>query len=364
MEPSDTQSQPVESSKSKMPIFSSLLFLVIIAVAGYFFLIAKPKISGLEVAEKTASFLSKTFLPDGRMLGGFKCDPSEVEKCTPYEVSPVQPHVGQAIYSFFNLAEVTGNQWYREKSDKAINSVLDRCDKDKKICEWNYFPLAHYYEKTKEEKYLTRGMLPPSEQFLTMPTYDAIIGNVGHKLASLYNATGDIRFKNRLIEIADEEIAKGNSTDPFVSMSAVWSVYLPLYKITNNLKYLIAAEDFFDTHEIMRETNFEPFKNLGITQVSLKGVDGLLGLAEISKKKEAYRAQAHTVLQEAIYKLWDTPEALKFDGDYGFLDTPLPDDLSTISEANDNRPHKSTLLNGWMTKLFTLMKDDKFELPK
>lgn len=348
--------KPTSFWKRTILIWSIFILLAIAALGAYFWASAKPaSISGLEIAVKTASFLGKTFRPDGSVLGGFSCSQGSQNKCgTPITLSAAAPHYGQAIFSYVLLAEATGDQSHKAKADRAINYVLDRCDTDIHMCEWNFFPLAQYYEKTKEEKYLTRGMLRPAEQFLTRPDSAVINGNVGHKLASLYRATQDERYKNRLLEIADAELLK-QTVSPDLTFQIIWSIYLPSYKITNDPKYLLASESFFNSYDMAERVMSEEFKNPGSIANLIKAADALLSLAELSENREAYRMQAKSVLQAVLNKLWDTPQSLKFNGDYGFLDV----DMSTTEEEI----HKSTLFNGWLIKLFVLMKDERFEQP-
>lgn len=352
----DLGPQISEPRRMNKPLLFILPILIAVAVGfGYFIFRDKPRpqITGLEVASKTASFLDKTLQPDGSMLGGYSCDSSTADKCLPMALSADQPHYGQAIFSYFLLAEATGDQSHRAKADKAINYVLDRCDTNVLMCEWNFFPLAQYYEKTGEDKYLTRGMLRPAEKFLTMPSYDAIIANVGHKLASLYIATQDERYKNRLVEIADAELEKPIENNN-LAFQVIWSIYLPAYKISRDAKYLKASEAFFNNYNMAERIRLEEFKNPASIAYLIKAADGLLGLAELSESRKTYRAQAQAVLQAVLNKLWDAPQNPKFTGDYGFLDV----DISV-----DEKIHKSTLFNGWLIKLFVLMSDEKFEEP-
>ncbi len=341
--------------RKKSFLWILLILLLALLAAGYFLTKTKSpsEISGLEVALKIATFLDKTFQSDGRMLGGYTCSVSAAGGCVPFELTPEQPHVGQAIYSFFILAEATGDQSYRVKADRAINWVLDHCDADANVCEWNYFPLVKYYEETGEEKYLTRGMLPPSEKFLTMSTEDLVIGNVGHKLASLYKFTGDVRFKNRLVAVADAELIKPIE-NPNRTFQVIWSIYLPAYKITNDARYLQASETFFDHYDMAERTKLEKFEDSASIIYLVKAADGLLGLANVVEDKQTYRDKAHLVLQAVMNKLWDTPEHSIFNSDYGFVEDTVADDKNA----------KRTLFNGWLMKVFVLLANDKFEAPK
>ncbi len=350
--------QNLESPKTKKSFspFSSaiiLVLVVVVAVSGYVFF-RSDRITGLEVALRTATFLDKAFQPDGKLFGGFECEKSASgSECPPIPVLAEHPHTGQAIFGYFLLAEASGDPSYREKADKAINYVLDACETNLTMCEWNFFPLTQYYQVTKEEKYLTRGMLPPAEKFLAMSDYDTIITNTGHKLAALYTATKDERFLKRIVGIADAELQKPIESNNLM-FQIIWSVYLPVYKITGDPKYLLASREFFDNNDVAKRIKREEFKDVASIAYLVKAADALLSLAELGEKRDIYRAQAQSILQVVLNKLWDTPENPKFTGDYGFIEDTL----------NENKSTKETLFNGWLIKVFVLMKDAKFDEPR
>ncbi len=336
-----------------------LIILVIIAVAGYLFFLSTriPTISGLEVAVKTASFLDKTIQPDGSFIAGYSCDSSKPQKCSePIPLSLTQPHVGQAIFAYFLLGEETKDKSYREKADRAMEYVLNACATNAKVCEWNFFPLAHYYKTTQDEKYL-KGMLRPAEGLVTMNQDYIVFSNAGHKLLSLYEATGDTRYRERLLEVADAELEKEKNVPVEKRAHRViqdaWSVYLPAYRLTKDTRYLRAAELLFDKFDIA--SNLEQFSTPTNLLFAVKGADALLSLAEISPNQELYKRQAHSLLQALLHKLWDTPRNLKFDGDYGFTDV--------ISDGQVAKAHKSALTNGWLIKSYLRMGKELFEEP-
>jgi hypothetical protein len=349
---------PPQSPKkrSSLPLMLGLLLVILAILALWYFGTQPPepiKITGLQAAQKTALFLDTTIQADGGMIGGFECDEDEQDKCAPFSLSAVQPHVGQAIFSYFLLEEATGDQTYRAKADRAINYVLDACDTDVRMCEWNFFPLAQYYEKTGEDKYLTRGMLRPAATFLAMPEGDVIKNNVGHKLASLYKATNDTKYRDKLVSVADfaiKEIESSPKDFPYMAQVA-WSVFVPAYDITSDQKYLEVALNFFDNFNVIKR--IDGFKNQEATVPAIKAADVLVSLSKIAPNGDKYRQQAHQITQEILKYLWDTPQDFKFDGDYGFVD-----DLSTPGEAN-----KLTINNGWIMKILVLLKDDVFLEP-
>lgn len=326
-----------------------LVFLAVITIGWWYILFRTPQITGLEAALRTATFLDKNLLLDGSMLYGFRCVLS-TNQCELMKSREGPPQLSQAIDGYYMLAKATGDKSYLKKADRAMNFVLKKCQTNVETCVWNFSPLARYYFDTKDDKYL-RGMLHPAEQFLIMSNTDIINQSVGHKLASLYEATGDIRYKNRLLAIADEELLswpRGQDWSRY-SIQVAWSVFVPAYTVTHDQKYLTASENFFNSFDLAGN-----FGKLDFDESVVRGADALLSLADMSDRGAVYRAQAQAVLQEAIVQLWDNPQNPKINGDYGFLDTT----------ASDRRIRfKMTLTNGWFMKLFTSMADEKFNLP-
>ena len=277
-------------------------------------------------------------------------------------LSATHPHLGQAIYSYALLAKATGDQTFKGKADRAINYVLDGCDTDVRMCEWNFFPLAQYYQETKEDKYLTRGMLRPAEGFLMAHPQALINTNAGHKLASLYQATGDERFKNKLLELAESELkpeSASNIPEAYsYAIQVVWSIYIPAYNITQDPKYLTAAKSFFERFDVVQ--NIDKFKTIQTASIGVKAADALIALSGLdNEKKVAYRSQAHVVLQNILDNQWDTPERKIFNGDYGLIDEAW----SPSNSSNENMIHKPTLFNGWVMKLLILLGSEMFQAP-
>lgn len=357
MEPQNIQPQspqnlapPIsEPRRMNKPLLFIVFILIAVAIGfGYFIFkdTPRPQITGLEVASSTSLFLDKTLEADGGMAGGFSC-PASADKCHKYGVSQDQPHLGQAIYAYYLLAQATGDESYRTKADRAMNFVLDKCQTNVEMCTWNFFPLARYYLDTKEEKYL-RGMLVPSEQFLAMSDKNVIAQNVGHKLASLYQATGDERYKTRLLAVADAIPFEEQDIYPISFVQEVWSVYLPAYAITNDEKYLNASERYFDHFYWQENITGFPF-----TDLINKSIDSLLTLSEISSRGAIYKGYAHDLLQKTMDEYWDTPENLIESGDYGFFDV----------QDDPRAKFKKTLSNGWLMKSYIRIGDEKFNLP-
>ena len=170
------------------------------------------------------------------------------------------------------------------------------------------------------------------------------------RLASLFTVTNDSRYKDRLVKIADKEIIgyNGQATYPIRNIQLAWSIYVPAYNITKDRKYLAAAERVFDNFDVAA------YFSENWSASAVKAGDVLLSLADISEKGSRYKKQARDLLQLIIDERWDTPESTKFTGDYGFVDA---------FAVEDKPASKASLFNGWLLKLFVLMKDEKFKQP-
>lgn len=337
--------------KSRLIIFITLLVVAVVGLWYTFF--RTPQITGLEVALKISTFLDKTLQPDGGMVAGFECD-STTHECSPIAVKNDKSNLtlDQTIYGYYVLAKISGDDTYQTNADRALDLVLDKCQKTVQVCAWNFLPLARYYFGTKEDRYL-QGMLRPAEEFLVMSNAEIIKQKVGHKLSSLYQATGEERYKKRLLEIADDELLSWPRGQEGVmatySIQVIWSIFLPAYDITHDQKYLSASEQFFDSFNLIKY-----FERGGHIEAVMKGADALLSLSKASSHGAIYRTQAHAVLQEILNKSWDSPQNPQINGDYGFLST---------ASTDKNTKTKMTINSGWLMRLFGTMADEKFNLP-
>ncbi len=349
-------SSDFNAPKSNKKPLASLILLIIVAILGwvvYVLFFSSPKITGLEVAVKISSFLDETLEVDGGMTSGMFCN-KNTKVCSDIKTQTSdQPHLGQAIYSYYLLGRITEDSSYREKADKTMDFVIKKCASESvAMCAWNFFPLARYYFDTKENKYLI-AMETPAELFLKLSDEDLILQNTGHKLASLYKATEREEYKTRLLSVANQELSSWppNPNSPQGrSIQVVWSVFLPAYDITKDEKYLNASKEFFDNFKL--NENFSKFLYLDPV---VKGVDALITLNEITEKA-SYKKDAQRSLQELLNKYWDNPENLKATGDYGFVEMPEKEVPPVLTV-------KKTITNGWISKSFIRLSKEKFILP-
>ncbi len=326
----------------------------------------RPQITGLEVALKSATFLDKLIRPDGTILGAVICN-EKTEKCPPegykenylYIIPSPFPFF-QVINAYLLLEETTGNKHYREKADQAINYILDRCNTETDFCKLNFSSVAQYYDKTGDQRYLS-VMLNLANGFLSESDEAVILKGTGRNLALLFDATGDVRYKNRLLGAADAELNRPLYQDKNADyiIQAIWYLYLPANQVSKEAKYLDTAEVL--VNDLLKQGRvleiFEDQINATIT------ADVLLVLADL-RGSEEYRTRAHNILQELLDSAWDTPENIKYRGDYGFIYTLTRDRTLTAAEIQQKPGlfNYWKLFNGWIVKLFTLMKDDKFNL--
>ncbi|OGM96255.1 MAG: hypothetical protein A3B86_03890 [Candidatus Yanofskybacteria bacterium RIFCSPHIGHO2_02_FULL_38_22b] len=377
----DDQNTGKESLKSKRYFlfrFNVVLFVLISAIIifslWFFWYRAKtdepitqePQITGLEIALKSATFLDKLIRPDGTVLGAVICN-ERTEKCPPegykenyLNIIPSPFPFDQVINAYLLLEETTGNKSYREKAEQAINYILDRCNDETDFCKLNFSSIAQYYDKTGDQKYFS-AMLSLADNFLSESDEAIVFEGTGQNLALLFNATGDARYKNRLLKVADAELNRPlyQTENADYIIRAVWYLYLPAHQVSKEAKYLTVAETI--VNDLLKQGRvseiFEDQINAIIT------ADSLLALADLRGNGE-YRTQAHNILQDLLDSVWDTPENIKYRGDYGFIYTLTRDRTLTAAEIQQ----KPGLFNYWkvfngrIVKLFTLMKDDNFDL--
>ena len=332
--------------KSRLLIF--LLLTAIIVVGLWYSFFRTSQITGLEVALKTSTFLDKTISSDGLMVAGFLCQMG-TGVCNPMPINLNQPNLSEMVYGYYELARVSGDESYLAKSDQVMDSILYKCRTSFQMCDWNISPIASYYLDTNDKRYLD-ATFSSAKKLLSLSNKDLIDQNAGRSLALLYQATQDERYKKRLLGAADKELLSWpQDRDRFeYSMRVVWAIFVPAYEVSNDPKYLLASEQFFDSFNLGENFDLDSMPLESI----LEGVDALLSLSEMSDRGEVYKTQAHVVLQEALNQSWDNPVNLKLNGDYGF----------GYLMAKDQSYVKRTLHNGWFIKLFAMMADETFNL--
>lgn len=330
MEPENLQSpltiQAQPQPKKKIHILLILILFGILTVGGiYFFGLArtthiKPmQLTGLEVAQKIAVFLDKTLAEDGSILEGYSCADN---KCVPMAEASDQSYNGTVAFAYFTLAEATGDQSYEEKANGITGFSSKRCEGNPKDC---------------------GGQVPQS-----VPPKSLMNDN---ELSNLYGQTGDIRYRDKLLEQADKELENLSASleEMKADIQRIQSVILPAYDVSGDEKYLIPVMAFFDNLVL---SDLGELENDYVAPSAAKAADILLTLGSLSRSKidsELYRNQAVSILEEILAKLWDAPENLKYNGDYGFV----------VRGAADYKP---TILNAELMETFAKMGSVKFNL--
>jgi hypothetical protein len=343
----------IEISKSKKTIVLGIVSVIFLAALGYFFLKPDalqpvPKASGLEIATQTVNFLDKLLQQNGGFFNGYKCKAGNCVVATTEAISTYP-----ATLAFYELSKATGDQSLETKAMNAMNYSFDACKANVTLCERNFVAISKLYEITKDRKYLDEGLLRSSEEYLAAPVDEVSTQNTGQKLALLYDATGDKRYYDRLIEVANELLDLNEDQDPAVfqhttptEIQNAWSVYLPAYRISKDSVYLSQVKTLYDN---IVYSEMEQYGNA--VSVVLKIMENLIDVSEITGEAK-YKAKAVELLQNTVYYLSDNPSNKKFTGDFGFIDN-----YKKMPEYD-----KVVIYNGWLARLYLRMPSEQFKL--
>lgn len=331
-------------------------------------------LSGLEIAQRTAKFLDSTIKPDDTFHLLYNCH-VESKDCA-LATNAEQVRNGQVILAYKDLFQETQDQSYKQKADKAMDSILKACQENDDYCIWNFFALYEYYKETNDQRYKS-AMLKVADKGLEpgKPLISYLNLNAGNKIAILYDITGDKKYKEQLEKMAQDTLsgALDNATDnPVIlkmstdsgefpirkkSLHIMWDFYLPAYKVSGNSVYLQPIKEFFDNVHTPTQVSilFQAVTNSDLDEIAELALalsedftDGSIPTDDIEK----YRLRARTIL-ESLLVFWDTPEHTLYTGDYGFLSSVLARNVTI----------KETLINGWQMRLFLKMKTQQFTVP-
>ena len=275
----------------------------------------------------------------------FRC--SAIQKTCATVIDPSRPpHMGYATMSLDHVGRAMNDDRLVNKAKKLIDQSVENCEKDARYCEWNFFPL-HYYAKTTGDARYRASMLKVADTIMgDRPMRELVGNNLPVKLWLLYDVTKDETYRERLTELADEQLAvypRDRQNDDIVysyeggdvrayDIPIIWSLYLPAYKATGDAKYLKPTTDFFDATRL--EDNVDKFWSISATGDLVKAIEALLDIAEAdSARHDAYRAKAQTIVDILLKERWDTPENVLVNGDNGLLVSPT---------------EKATNIQGWL----------------
>lgn len=305
--------------------------------------------SGLEIAKKTALFLDKSIAQEGVFYLTYDCF-KDKKDCY---VSPTGGPSGQAIVAYKELFRKTGNAQYRQKADSLVEAYLKLCQNNN-LCATNNTAFLDYFRETGDNKY--KEAILKMAPTITNPhsLNDSFINADGRKLKVLFEATGDQKYLDQAKILGSRFLNGEFNNDPsnpilytekdFVvrkqDLRLIGYMYLPIYQITGDPKYLAAIQNFFNKANLTN--HLDQYKPGGELDLILT-MDTLLALGD--------KAQAEKIAQVFIKELWDNPNNIKFNGDFGFV--------QNFSNQNN---YKSTVNNGWLILLFLQMSDRTFNL--
>lgn len=300
-------------------------------------------LTGLEVAEKIAIFLKKAKRGDGSFYLRYRCSPTIQDICV---VQMDEGPSGQITIAFLELYKKTQDLEYKLLADSAIAYQLAACQRIVKECERAMTAFAAYYVDTKEARYRNAMMRVEKHVLSEKELGGNLANNDGGKLELLYKVTGEEKYRNRLVQIADRFLAgefKGEGAQPFITAY----VYLPAYRVTNDSRYLAAAKDLITKANL--PANLSEFEQKENSYALVVGLDSLITL---SQTDSAFADDAKKVGEFLLRTLWDTPQNKKFNADYGFV--------HFFGKKEPNA--KYTVNNGWLAFLYATMGEERFTL--
>ncbi len=347
-----------------------ILIIVVLATAGIVIawqqrkvvddaVTAAPATAG-ELAAKTIKFIDAALDPATERYDlSYTC--SEVQKtCKPRHNPDIPPHMGYAIISLREVGLATGDTRLVEKSKTILHDAINKCADDPRYCEWNFFPLHHYYKATGDQKYLDAMLAVSGNVTAPRPVRDLIKANIPVKWWRLYDATGDEKYLKQLTDLADEQLRvfpaerlnddlvyrDGQTDVRSYDLPMIWAVYMPAWFASRDEKYLAPAREFFDATDLAANTSL--FFDVTATGNLLKGVESLLNAAEaIPERREAYRKEALDILRVVLQERLDTPDRTLVNGDHGLLVSPH---------------EKETNIQGWLTYTLLELGDEPLKL--
>ena len=226
-----------------------------------------------------------------------------------------------------------------------MSAILKNCQIDPNYCDRNFFALFAWYELTKEQQYRD-AMLKMADRLMLTKLLDTIVAdNHGLKLEMLYKITGNHKYRERLLAIAEGVLNKV-PISPQVTPKVIWNSLLPAYRISANDKYLQTARNYYDQTEVL-----DKLKKASKGQVLISDIlamENLLELASIDSPSK-HLDQAYEIAQYMVKSQWDNPQNKKFEGDYGWL-----------KNTGRDKNTELTLHTGWIIRLFLKMADQTF----
>ena len=308
--------------------------------------------TGLQIAEKTAQFLTKAQDADGRFALRYQCF-LDRKDCL---VSPTITPSSQIIVALNNLSKQTGSNLYKQAADKAIEAYLIECQQDAKTCGRNHAGFRDYFKETQDPKFKEALLKISPDLMAKRSLFDRLASSDVNRLASLYEVTGDQKYLELIVEITDQLMAGGADSDPrntilytdsgfpvrLHDLMALDFTFLPAYRVTQDPKYLEYVKTYLTKAKLAQ--NIGSFKESNNLSELIYGMDAALQVGSADN----FQAVAQTLIND----LWDNPNNVKYNGDFGFL--------QYYGEEKGNA--KATITNAWFITILLQLKDQTFQI--
>lgn len=362
-----------------------IVFLVVIFLSGYFepdsdaaieptaevFLPVQTTSTREEVIGSLTEFINSSMNSDGNFVSRYRC---EFRNCLPQV--ELEKYVSYPILALLS-AEVSGNEGvnFKDRADLAMGSVLASCEKNTQVCSDNLAILYKYYQDTEDVLYKNLILSVATENYVedriaTQSSTQLIDDNFFKKLEIFYNVTGDNKYKQIIVDAADETLENWpyglNGASMYVAEIypvtfdmplAINGLLLPACRITGDRDYCSRAEEFY--LNVSLADNMNAFASQGEvgTIALLNAVEGLTVLNSMNETnldlKPIFASEATLLMNRLIGWYYDSPSRVVFNGDGGIL-TGFVRDVPDPNGVN----YKRVSIDGWIA---VLLQDPVFE---
>lgn len=325
------------------------------------------KLTGLEIAEKTAVFVFKTKGDDGLYQSFINCDVRNGPNCNGNFYDATMSTNSLAMEAYNALFESTRDTDYKTASENESLIMAQRCFSNSSAylaCGDVLHTLIAEYKSAGKPEYL--GILNSIEKALTDSTNLQDPNRKGKSFINLKSADASIKLyefnKNEDIRKAAESylnlvdetdtgadadpngvLYSSNGIDVYSISCEVKGAMLDLFSATQNKNYLDKAKNFFDAARISDNA-----QKLQSSSAVLHCAEALEQLSKIMGETK-YDGEAVSLLQYLVTNYWDYEERPKFNGDNGFL-------ASQNNETNE----KDVIDSAVAVILFSKVGDNEF----
>ena len=287
-----------------------------------------PTQKGLVLAEQIIASVHATIPLNGNMPLYYECALTPNGECTETLVDAPQRE-SSVIMALHEIGTRLGNTTYTTTARRLVDASLILCEKGElSHCEWQFLAFDAFYAITGDERY-KKAMLKTDEILLADYSYEELVDRtIPARIYRLYDVTGDKKYLDRLVTIADETLRvplDERTNNAFIyfsgdyqvrerSLQTIWAIYVPAYEATGDEKYLRAAQEFFAEANVGERARY---RSIGGVAAMLLGSDALFTLAKLDPENAAfYRSEATGLLSDVLQASTDTAENEKATGDY------------------------------------------------